>query len=98
MVDDEDAALILLMSLLLPHENFVDSYISVKDTPTLEEVKSTLLIRETCQRVAGLGTDSQISRLAATQSKGCENSSKKKNRTRTLSYQHCSDLFNVLNC
>lgn len=48
MVDDEDAALILLMSLLLPHENFVDSYISVKDTPTLEEVKSTLLIRETC--------------------------------------------------
>lgn len=48
MVDDEDAALILLMSLPLPHENFVDSYISVKDTPTLEEVKSTLLIRETC--------------------------------------------------
>ncbi|KAL6133480.1 hypothetical protein ACLB2K_065715 [Fragaria x ananassa] len=41
-VDDEDAALILLVSLPLSYENFVDSFIGRRDTVTLEEVRSSL--------------------------------------------------------
>lgn len=52
-VNDQDV-LILLTSLPLSYENFVDSYIGGKETLTLEEVKSTLLIREICQSATSL--------------------------------------------
>ncbi|XP_038888857.1 glutamic acid-rich protein-like [Benincasa hispida] len=45
-VDDEDVALILLTSLPPSYETFVDSYIGGKETLTLEDTKSTLLMRE----------------------------------------------------
>ena len=42
-VDDEDAALILLVSLPSSYENFVESFVVGKDSLTLEEVKAALL-------------------------------------------------------
>ncbi|KAL9242034.1 hypothetical protein vseg_016079 [Gypsophila vaccaria] len=45
-VDDEDAALILLVSLPNSYENFVESFVVGKETLTLEEVKSALHTRE----------------------------------------------------
>lgn len=46
-VDDEDAALIMVLSLPLLYENFViNSYMGGKDTMCLEEVMFTLLTRE----------------------------------------------------
>jgi len=41
-VEDEDAALLLLVPLPLSYENFVESFIVNKVTVTLEEVRSTL--------------------------------------------------------
>ena len=45
-IDDEDAALILLVSLPNSYENFVESFVFGKDSLTLEEVKATLYTRE----------------------------------------------------
>ena len=45
-VEDEDAALILLVSLPNSYENFVQSFIGSKDTVSLEEVRSALHSRE----------------------------------------------------
>ena len=41
-VEDEDAALVLLVSLPNSYENFVQSFIGSKDTVSLEEVRSAL--------------------------------------------------------
>lgn len=41
-VSDEDAGLILLVSLPLSYENFVQSFIVGKETVSLEEVRSSL--------------------------------------------------------
>ena len=45
-VDDEDAALILLVSLPPSYENFVQSFIVGKDSVSLEEVRSSLHSRQ----------------------------------------------------
>ena len=49
-IDNEDVALILLMSLLSSFENFVESFVVVKDSPKLEEVKATLHTRKHRQK------------------------------------------------
>lgn len=54
-VEDEDVALILLMSLPLSYENLVDSHIRGKETLNLEDTKSTLLMKEDCQKCSKLG-------------------------------------------
>ncbi|KAL6138517.1 hypothetical protein ACLB2K_063799 [Fragaria x ananassa] len=58
-VDDEDATLIPLVSLPLSYENFVDSFISGRDTVTLEEVRSSLHTREMRHKATGSSSDSQ---------------------------------------
>nr|GEY68366.1 retrovirus-related Pol polyprotein from transposon TNT 1-94 [Tanacetum cinerariifolium] len=45
-IDDEDATLILLVSLPPSFENFVNSFVVSKDTVTLEDVRSSLHSRE----------------------------------------------------
>jgi len=75
-VDDEDVALILLMYLPSSYETFVDSYIGGKETLTLEDTKSTLLMREDRQNAISSGIESQTSGLATIGSKGHENSGK----------------------
>ena len=77
-VDDEDAALILLVSLPLSYENFVDSFIGGRDTVTLEEVRSSLHTREMPHKVTGSSSDSQAAGLVASESMGQRSSGKKK--------------------
>lgn len=52
-VEDEDAALILLVSLPLSYENFVQSFIGGRDTVTLEEVRAALHTRELRHKASG---------------------------------------------
>ena len=59
IVDDEDAVLILLVSLPLSYENFVDSFIVGKDSLSLEEVRSSLYIREVRHHASGSITENQ---------------------------------------
>jgi transposase InsO family protein len=77
-VEDEDAALILLVSLPLSYENFVQSFIVGKDTVSLEEVRSSLHTRELRHKATGAGTDNQAAGLIASGSKGHGQPGKKK--------------------
>ena len=77
-VEDEDAALILLVSLPLSYENFVQSFIVGKDTVSLEEVRSSLHTRELRHKATGAGTDNQTAGLIASGSKGHGQPGKKK--------------------
>ncbi|GKB69295.1 hypothetical protein Tco_0930707, partial [Tanacetum coccineum] len=58
-IEDEDAALVLLVSLPLSVESFVSSFVVGKDTITLEDVRSSLHSRELRQQASGSGCESQ---------------------------------------
>ncbi|KAJ4713974.1 Retrovirus-related Pol polyprotein from transposon TNT 1-94 [Melia azedarach] len=77
-VEDEDAALILLVSLPLSYKNFVQSFIVGKDTVSLEEVRSSLHTRELRHKATSTGADNQVAGLIASGSYGHGNSGKKK--------------------
>ena len=62
-IEDEDAALILLVSLPMSFENFVQSFIVGKDTASLEEVRSAPHRRELRHMANGTSTDIQPSGL-----------------------------------
>jgi len=62
---DEDAALILLVSLPLSYENFSESFISGKDSVSLEEVRSALHSRELRHSCSGTVSDDQVVGLVA---------------------------------
>ena len=81
-VSDEDAALILLVSLPLSYENFVQSFIVGKETVSLEEVRSSLHNRELRHNAvgSGSGTDNQASGLMANGSKDGKKGKKKKHQ------------------
>ncbi|KAL8502265.1 hypothetical protein ACS0TY_021405 [Phlomoides rotata] len=65
-LEDEDAALILLVSLPESYENFVESFITGKDTLSLEDVRSALHSREDRQQATGSATENQASGLFVT--------------------------------
>ncbi|KAJ4723712.1 Retrovirus-related Pol polyprotein from transposon TNT 1-94 [Melia azedarach] len=77
-VEDEDAALIMLVSLPLSYENFVQSFIVGKDTVSLEEVRSSFHTRELRHKATGTGADNHAIGLVASGSYGYENLGKKK--------------------
>ncbi|KAK9714879.1 hypothetical protein RND81_06G127500 [Saponaria officinalis] len=77
-VDEEDAALILLVSLPVSYENFVQSFIVGKDTVTLEDVRSSIHTRELRHKAAGTITYNQATGLVASGGYGQGNSRKKK--------------------
>ena len=64
-INDEDVALILLVSLPLSYENFMESFISGKDSLSVEEVRSALHSRELRHNCSGTVSDSQAVRLVA---------------------------------
>ena len=64
-VSDEDATLILLVSLPPSYENFVQSFIVNKGSITLEEVRSALHSRELRHKGAGASAEDQASGLMA---------------------------------
>ena len=71
IVKDEDVALILLVSLPLSYENFVQYFIISKDYVSLKEVRSSLHTRELHHKAYGsTGTDNQVSELVASSDKG----------------------------
>ncbi|XP_038896236.1 uncharacterized protein LOC120084515 [Benincasa hispida] len=77
---DQDAILAKAAGVVgaADEKTFVDSYIGGKETLTLEDTKSMLLMREDRQNAESSVTESQASRLAATRSKGHRNSGKQK--------------------
>ncbi|KAG6394709.1 hypothetical protein SASPL_145299 [Salvia splendens] len=80
-VEDEDAALILLVSLPESYENFVESFMTWKETLSLEDVRSALHIREDRQQATSSATESQASGLSATGT-GQKKSGKKKSKSK----------------
>ncbi|KAA0057445.1 hypothetical protein E5676_scaffold216G001280 [Cucumis melo var. makuwa] len=62
-IDDENVALIFLTFLPPSYETFIDSYIGGKETITLEDTKSMLLMREDHQNAESLGIESQAYRV-----------------------------------
>ena len=54
-IEDEDAALILLVSLPPSYGNFVQLFIVAKDIVSLEEIRSSLHSRELHHKAAGTG-------------------------------------------
>ena len=65
-VEDEDAALILLVSLPESYENFVESFMTGKETLSLEDVRSALHIREDRQQATSSATEDLPSGLSVT--------------------------------
>ncbi|CAL1380356.1 unnamed protein product [Linum trigynum] len=78
-VDDEDAALILLVSLPQSYENFFDSFIAGKDSLSLEDVRSDLNTREVRHKASDSGSKNQTSGLAATSSRRQQSGNRKAN-------------------
>ncbi|CAL1408658.1 unnamed protein product [Linum trigynum] len=78
-IDDEDAALILLVSLPQSYENFVDSFIAGKDSLSLEDVRSALHTREVRHKASGSGSENQASGLASTSSRRQQSGNRKAN-------------------
>ena len=79
-VDDEDAALILLVSLPPSYENFVQSFIVGKDTVSLEVVRSSLHSRQLRHKETGAVTENQASGLMANGGKSSGRKGNKKNK------------------
>jgi hypothetical protein len=79
-VEDEDAALILLVSLPLSYENFVQSFIVGKDTVSLEEVRSSLHARELHHKETGTIIENRASGLMASGGKSGGKKGNKKNK------------------
>ncbi|GJZ11970.1 retrovirus-related pol polyprotein from transposon TNT 1-94 [Tanacetum coccineum] len=65
-IEDEDVALVLLVSLPLSFESFVSSFVVGKDTITLEDVRSSLHSRELRQQASGSGYEFQSMGLSTT--------------------------------
>lgn len=75
-VNDEDVAVLLLISLPSSYENFVQPFIFNKDNISLEEVRSALHAREMGQKGIGTSTEDHASGLMA--NKGSKNKKNKK--------------------
>ncbi|KAG6433735.1 hypothetical protein SASPL_105350 [Salvia splendens] len=65
-VEDEDTALILLVSLPESYENFVESFMNGKETLSLEDVRSALYIREDRQQATSTAIEYLASGLSVT--------------------------------
>ena len=93
-IEDEDAALILLVSLPQSYENFVQSFIVGKDTVTLEEVRSSLHSRELRRKASGASTEDQAAGLTASGGKGHGSGNKKKEKKPFLMGPKPDDVCN----
>ncbi|KAL1191959.1 Retrovirus-related Pol polyprotein from transposon TNT 1-94 [Cardamine amara subsp. amara] len=79
-VEDEDAALLLLVSLPQSYKNFVESFIVNKDKVTLEEVRYALHSRELRRQAGDTATDNQAAGLVASGSNGLRHSNNRNKR------------------
>ncbi|GJW21741.1 retrovirus-related pol polyprotein from transposon TNT 1-94 [Tanacetum coccineum] len=69
-IDDEDAALILLVSLPPSYENFVNSFVVGKETITLEDVRSGLHSRELRHQASGISESQPVGLSITSQDRG----------------------------
>uniref|UniRef100_A0A0D3AV52 CCHC-type domain-containing protein n=1 Tax=Brassica oleracea var. oleracea TaxID=109376 RepID=A0A0D3AV52_BRAOL len=93
-VEDENAALILLISLPNSFENFVQSFIVGKDTVKLEEVRLALHSWELRHKASSSGTYNQASGLFVSGVKGHGNRRASKDRKSFLRGPKASDICN----
>jgi hypothetical protein len=77
-IDDEDVSLILLVSLPLSYENLRESFISGKDSLSMEEVRSALHSRELQHSYSGTASDGRVVGLVANNNQGYGKFGKKK--------------------
>ncbi|GJR80554.1 hypothetical protein Tco_0151339 [Tanacetum coccineum] len=83
-IDDEDATLILLVSLPPLFENFVNSFVVGKDTITLEDVRSSLHSRELRHQASGTSESQSVGLSATGQDMGRHRTQKGKGKCRKL--------------
>ncbi|CAL1390087.1 unnamed protein product [Linum trigynum] len=96
-VDDEDAALILLVSLPSSYENFVDSFIAGKESVSLEDVRYALHTIEIRHKASRSGTGDEASGLAVTGGKGKKKSGKGNSNKKYYKYfSYSSVICNLL--
>ncbi|GKA76891.1 retrovirus-related pol polyprotein from transposon TNT 1-94 [Tanacetum coccineum] len=81
-IDDEDAALILLVSLPPSFENFVNSFVVGKDTITLEDVRSSLRSRELRHQALGTSESQPVGLSVTGQDRGRHRTQKDKGKGR----------------
>ncbi|GJX95918.1 retrovirus-related pol polyprotein from transposon TNT 1-94 [Tanacetum coccineum] len=81
-IDDEDAALILLVSLPPSFENFVNSFVVGKDTITLEDVRSSLHSRELRHQASGTLESQAVGLSVTDQDRGRHQTQKGKGKGR----------------
>ncbi|WOG92416.1 hypothetical protein DCAR_0311682 [Daucus carota subsp. sativus] len=93
-VEDKDAALILLVSLPLSYENFMQSVFVGKDTISLEEVRSSLHSRELRHKAADTCADIQAVGLVASGSIRHGESGKYKSKKPTPKVSKANDVCN----
>lgn len=82
-VEDEDAAMIMLVSLPPSYENLVSSLSVGRDYITLEEVRSTLHSRELRHRASGNGDEGAASGLTVAKSTKRQHKKKSKDFKKT---------------
>ena len=103
-IDDEDVALILLVSLPNSYENFVESFVVGKDSLTIEKVKAALYTMELHHKATGdnenygsglvVRTGRNSRKKKGTNNSndvrsGTSNSIDESSSTRTIIYYHC---------
>ncbi|WZZ72241.1 hypothetical protein YC2023_083611 [Brassica napus] len=93
-VEDEDAALIMLVSLSNSFENFMQSFIIGKNTMKLEEVRSVFHTQELRHKASNSTTDNQASRLFISGVKGHGNIRTSKDRKSFPRGPKASDICN----
>ncbi|KAL1556436.1 Retrovirus-related Pol polyprotein from transposon TNT 1-94 [Salvia divinorum] len=91
--EDEDVALILLVSLPESYENFVESFMTGKETLSLEDVRSALHIREDRQQATSSAMENQASGLSV-MGKRQKKSGKKKSKSKGLKGPKPGDICN----
>nr|GEV55290.1 retrovirus-related Pol polyprotein from transposon TNT 1-94 [Tanacetum cinerariifolium] len=79
-IDDEDAAFILLVSLPLSFEKFMNSFVVVKDTITLEDVRSSLHSRELRHQASRTSKSQPIGLSVTGQDRGTHRTQKEKGK------------------
>lgn len=93
-VEDEDAALIMFVSLTDSFKNFVQSFFVSKDTLKLEETRLVLHSRELRHKASNSGTYNLAFGLFGSGVKGHENIRKSKDKK---SFPICLKLTNICN-